>query len=803
MTGAPPPASQATNRLRAFAQSFVAGTTRWQLLALPVAAIVFFWPVLTGQRYFFEDIVQQFYPSLSFLANSLRHFQIPYWSPYVFSGIPYINDIQSQVFYPPNWLLAFFVGGDGRLSFQALEVLIVLHVLTSGLLMYALARELKLSVRAAVFCGLGFMFSGFMILRTIHLGVIYTYTWFPLLFLLYHRSLSVRRLHWAILAGGVFGLSALGGYPQTLMHMAYALGLYGLYCVVVNWRERRTETIARAVGGLALVCLVGVGIAAVQYLPSLGYVPYTVRSSMNYKDLVDASLRPAQLLTLLVPRFFGSKSGEGTDSVPFWGGEMEYHYWETAIYVGIIPLIIALFALSERRQPLRWYLVILAGLALLLALGRFTPLYRLALAVLPGFGRFRIPGRLSDLFTFGTVLLSGFGLDAFLRRGFEPAVRRLLTGLAIAAAAVVLVWALFATGSLRGLSPEFADPPLYANAVRQWVLFMVLALIALALVLFRVTRLYVPAVAFWTILVVTFVDLFLFGRAFNSTTEEPYRRSPELALVQEEQRRYPDEPFRVNSRLPRVAMLLGRNQGNLDRVELLEGYTPLGIARYSQFVEPNQMMLDLFNARFQCRIDSQARRLVLARNPGCLPRARMVYRYQLATSDSEALRMVKAGRFDYRNEVILEQNPGFPSFGDTTRTSDVRERIPGMPGDSSHLPANSCRFTQREAGRMSLDVNTEQTGVLVLSEVYYPEWQARLDGRLVDIYPVDFVLRGVTVPAGNHRVEFFYNGRRVRLGALTSLVTLVLALGAVVVLARRRPGAAPAAQATPPRRASA
>jgi hypothetical protein len=742
---------------------------RWLLLILPSALIIFFWPVILGRRFFWEDIVQQFYPMLSFLANSLRSFRLPYWSPYVFSGIPFINDIQGQTFYPPNWLLTLFIRSSGRLNFWAFEIVILLHVLAAGLFMYKLAREWKLARPAAVFTGLCFMLSGFMILRTIHLGVIYTYTWFPLLMLFFHRSIYDRKLHAALTGSLVFGLAALGGYPQTLMHMGYALALYALFFIITQYRERGLETVWRSAASLVLIVLVGVGVAAVQYLPSSNYVKYTLRTSLSFQDLVDASLRPVQLVTLLAPKFFGSVAGglpENTDTVQFWAGTMEYHYWETVVYLGILPLTFALAALWNRKQPLRWFLLVLSTVAVILALGRYTPLYRLALAILPGFSRFRIPGRLSDLFTFGTCLLAGLGADQFLRRGSERLTRRLLTAIAIVAGIAFLVWVLFVTGELRGLAPEFAQPQNYANSTRQWGLFLVMAVMAVGLLLYRNQKWFSATAGFWLIVAFTFVDLYAFGHNFNSSPTDPdkspYVQNSEVTRLQNESRQ---EPFRINSRIPKVATLLGRNQGELDHLELLEGYTPLGIARYTPFVEPQPWVLDLLNAKYKTKIDSVGRRIALVPNPTYLPRARMLYRYQVAASDSEALRVVKAGVFDYRNVAILEQDPGFPC----------------RPSDSV---ANQVTITRREASRMELKVTTAETGILCLSEVYYPEWQAKLNGRLVKIYPVDFVLRGITVPAGTHQIEMYYDGRRIRIGMIISLLVLLLSVVAIIILSR-------------------
>jgi hypothetical protein len=757
------------------ARSIVQGTSRWQVLLLPAAAILMFWNVLTGKRYFWEDIVQQFYPSLSFLANSLHHLQIPYWSPYVFSGIPFIGDIQTQVFYPPNWLLTFFVNANGRLSFLALEVLIIAHVVTAGFLMYWLAREWRLPQPSALFAALCFMCSGFVILRTIHLGVIYTYTWFPLLVLLFHRSVHERKLIFALGAGLVFGLAALGGYPQTLMHMGYFLGLYALFLIASNWRTERGETIGRCAAGLGLVVVVGIGIAAAQYLPSIEYVKYTVRVSLDYASLVEASLKPPQLLTLLAPKFFGSVAGGSTDTVLFWIGKFDFEYWETVIYIGVLPLMLALFALSDRKQPRRWFLLAAGAIALILALGRYTPVYRVALAVLPGFRRFRIPGRLSDIFTFCMAILAGFGADLFLRKDTERSVSRLLRIAAISSGiAIVVLILLNLVPGLRSAFPETKDA---ANATGQWALFTMLLLLATGIVFLRFRRVLAPSAGFWLLVLLTFADLFSFGRKFNAMKDKPYPQQTVIERLQEEQDAHRLDPFRINSRIPGVAMLFERNTGNVERLELLEGYTPLGIARYAPFVVPTPRMLDLLNARYVAGIDSSSgkKQYVLKVNSNALPRARMVYRYRVMASDSAALWMVRDSEFDYRNVAILEQDPGFPSRADDSVNNEVE-------------------FTQREANRMKLQVRTDEPGILALSEVYYPEWKATIDGKPADIYPQDFALRGVTIPAGTHQVELWFDGSRVKLGMLISLLTLIITAGLIVWLRRRRPvsGSAPA-----------
>ena len=75
---------------------------------------------------------------------------------------------------------------------------------------------------------------------------------------------------------------------------------------------------------------------------------------------------------------------------------------------------------------------------------------------------------------------------------------------------------------------------------------------------------------------------------------------------------------------------------------------------------------------------------------------------------------------------------------------------------------------------------------MVLSEAYYPGWQARVDGeRDVEIFPVYNLLRGVKVPAGHHTVVFQYRPLPFRIGAALSSVTLMALFAWACVLLYR------------------
>ena len=91
---------------------------------------------------------------------------------------------------------------------------------------------------------------------------------------------------------------------------------------------------------------------------------------------------------------------------------------------------------------------------------------------------------------------------------------------------------------------------------------------------------------------------------------------------------------------------------------------------------------------------------------------------------------------------------------------------------------------------MVLEARARRPGMLVLSDVAYPGWKVTVDGDEQPIRRVDYLLRGVSVPAGTSRVEFSYEPASATAGAWLSGVALLLLGGAAaaLLLARRRRG---------------
>ena len=88
--------------------------------------------------------------------------------------------------------------------------------------------------------------------------------------------------------------------------------------------------------------------------------------------------------------------------------------------------------------------------------------------------------------------------------------------------------------------------------------------------------------------------------------------------------------------------------------------------------------------------------------------------------------------------------------------------------------------------RVTVDVDLASPGLLVLSDNYYRAWKVRVDGRPSELFRTNYTFRGVAIQAGRHQVDFLFSSRRLALGRIVSLATLIFLFGAVAIFVWRR-----------------
>jgi uncharacterized membrane protein YfhO len=122
------------------------------------------------------------------------------------------------------------------------------------------------------------------------------------------------------------------------------------------------------------------------------------------------------------------------------------------------------------------------------------------------------------------------------------------------------------------------------------------------------------------------------------------------------------------------------------------------------------------------------------------------------------------------------------------RVAVTERRLPGLAEGPGAAAAGSARFVSYDNERVVAESRAQRRSLLVLSDVHYPGWKARVDGRDVPMERVNYLLRGVMVPAGTHRVEFVYEPASWRAGWIISVLAVLAVAVAIAagLRARRR-----------------
>ncbi len=408
--------------------------------ALAFATLVVFWPLgLTNRIVAGIDALTYFTPYWAYRMDAFRAGVAPLWNPYLFTGAPFLANIQAAVLYPPHWPLSWLRPE------QALIWSAILHAWLAAGFTYMLGRRsLHVSRPAAFMAGLIFGLGGFTLARVENINQLNALAWLPALLLLYDETIRrASKQHWrgclvCLLAlSSVIALQLLAGHTQTTFINMIGLSVWALFSLGWPPRLQRLLPLLATIPALAL--------SAAQLLPTLELTALGLRTGgLDYRQAVSFSLRPQLLLQSFLP--------------PFGGGLAEAFgsegYAEFVAHIGLSGLLLAALGgwlavrawrrhTPEAGMHIRPVLLVIAGV--LLALGAYSPLTYPLWRFVPGFDLFRAPARWLELYALGAALLAALGMDGLshlrLTRPALPArhLGRTIAGLTAAAILALLI----------------------------------------------------------------------------------------------------------------------------------------------------------------------------------------------------------------------------------------------------------------------------------------------------------------------------------------------------------------------------
>jgi len=730
----------------------------WILVTL--GPLILFGPMLMrAEALFWGTPLLQFVPWRQFALNSVRQGHLPWWNPMLGMGAPLLANYQSALLYPPNILLILTGVAWGH------GLLMVLHLIWAGYGMIVVARNLRLGPLAQAVAGLSFSLSGYLVARGGFLSINAAAAWLPWIVVAVDRMAkqtagqvwsksAVKAVLWLSLA---FSLQWLAGHAQTAWYTLL------LACFWGGWRAielKGWKRLWRTGAGLIGAGVLAFTMSAVQLLPTVEYLAQSHRAAaLDPEFVLTYSFWPWRLLGLLVPDLFGNPATGN-----YWGYG---NYWEDAIYIGVLPLLLALGAIwrSFRDQGehsrLSRLLVVLSTVALVFALGKNSPIFPILFQHVPSFDLFQAPTRWNLILVFSLSLLAAIGAENWR----EPSGRSLYwTRLGTVGAGVVGLAAWLGSSLIEGVEPSF---------VRAFVFAGLWMFITGVLTLRGSTR----SSWIWISLsgLVILIDLVVAGIGLNPTVPiEVFQGESQLVeVVGNEHRIYmaPDVEYEFKyERTHRFdtfyAVLDWSNirDSGLPNTPLLDGissannFDPILPDRYVIWVEAVEALPDvqrmkllaLMDVGWQASIDpSEDIGLNYEPIPGA-SRLRMIPQAIVASSPEAALSLVTAPDFEPTQTVVLE--------------GVFQQPLPIGSGEGKAL------FNQTlDPGVVLVTVHAPEGTWLLLSDTWYPGWEAMVDDVSTTLYRADYLFRAVWVPPGEHQVEFGYRPALFTVGGFLSL----------------------------------
>lgn len=756
------------------------------LIALCV--LVVDWPMLFGGRVpITGDTLSLLYPINTLTGELLRSGNLPVWNVHQMSGMPLLGDPQAGWGSLPT-MLAYALFPMARGTAVTLAAQLALAAL--GTLLFL--RSTGVSLAGATVAALSYALGGYGYFIQSNLVILGAHAWLPWLLLgadvgVRHRGR--RRLAGWTLAGFAasqelstwFGQGAYYAFAATAVYVTF-LTLLGPPAQGRPWPERVKELVLQS---LALSAF-GLGLSAWTLFPRL-------------ELLLSSSLRTGY--TEGAQQFAGGASP--TILLSYFNADARY-----AGVVAILSLLASMLLGPSRTQvfyALACTVTFVSSLSLLVNAATTNPVVRAVLGLVPGVNQLHLhfPGRIATVYLFFGAALAGSTFDRLLcARGRQ----RLTLPIAAGGALLLLV------GLTRSLSP-LGNP-----AYRVFLL----ALAAMAIVVALVWRRRLP-VGMGAILLVLLTATELvytntqqhFLRASLERPEE-YYNAPEILESVARLKSTPEQGRFLGyypERLPRVLIddrrgywldpsireLLMTAQATVHGLRDVQGFNPLHLASYDkllrvangkdQIVYRNAYVLqrgkdsplvDMLNVRYilareGVKLGGKYRRVPgdegpwLYENTRALPRAWTVHGVAVHDDDT-ALRLIHTGKLNPKQVAAVPRT--------------IQGIAPAQGTDEVVVE----RYAPNE---IRLNARLSAAGLVVLSELDYPAWKVRVNGKPAAAVRANGALRAVQVPAGKHTVTWYYDSTPTRVGFLISAASAISIVALLLLwprLASRRPG---------------
>lgn len=791
------------------------------LFGFIVIALIYFYPVLQGKKIFQSDIVQ--YTAMAKEQNDFRASENaePFWTNSAFGGMPtyqlgakypndFIGDLDDALRFlprPADYLFLYFIG------------------------FYVLLLVLKTDPLKAFFGALAFGFSTYLIiiLGVGHNAKAHAIAYMPLvvagILLVFRKKYIVGGLLTMI----AVALELNANHFQMTYYLLFLIVFIGIYYGIKFVKNKEYIPLAKVGATFAAALLLAIGVNATNLLATKEYAEYSTRSKSDLKldeegkpktdnsalsraYITEYSYGIAESLNLIAPRLFGGGSNErlskDSEIVAYLQqqqvGEGEYIseaqaiqyaadgmpvYWgnQTSVaapaYIGAIVFFLAVLGLYHDKRKFKYIFVAAALLTLFLSWGKnFLPLTDFFIDYIPLYDKFRAVSSIQVILELCLPILAIIGLNSFFKHKenqFKSLKYTIYTTLG-------LIVVLFFCKSMFNFSgandatyikmygPEFMEAlkadrkSLYTSDLVRSGFFILVA--ATALYFYIKNKLSattaVIIVGFFMVADLFFIDKnYVNGKDFVSArqVDVPFEPTTVDLQILEDKSHYRVLEVDGNLSSARASYfhksIGGYSAAKPKRMQELFDY---------QISRNNKEVIDMLNVKYIIQSDEKGQQFA-TKNPDANGNAWFVKELKLVKNADEEMKTLTD--LDTKNSAVT--------------TNDVKTNSKFNVDSTATI-----KLTNFKSNHLKYESNNKNEGVAVFSEMYYKNgWNAYIDSKPVEHLKVNYTLRALNIPAGNHKIEFKFEPQVVKTGstiALISSIAMLVLIGLGIYFERKK-----------------
>lgn len=781
------------------------------VLGFALVSLLFYYPVLSGKTLLQSDIRQYEGMSRQLKDYRAKTAKETYWIDNAYGGMP---TYQLGAQYPSDFLspiYSFF-----RILPRPTHILF-LYLFGA----YLLLLILKIPWQTALFGALAFGFSTYLliILQVGHNTKALAVSFFPFviagLILLFRREFFLGLL----LTSLALGMQIRANHYQMTYYLMLLIGVFVLVWAIQSFKSKNISSFFRALALLTISGFLALGFNATPLLATAEYANFSTRgkselklnpdgspkeqsTGLDYDYITEYSYGIFESLNLIVPRIQGGGSSEDlgeqhgvydflinngvrpaqarqfSENIPtYWGSQP---ILEAPAYIGVTVFFFALLALFYVRSPLRNALLVGVLFSLVLSWGKnFSVLTDFFIDYIPFYNKFRAVSSIQVVLELCFPLLAALGLQWALTRQNKFDFPRFAKRVGIPI--LFLIGLLLFKGSLSfsGLNDSYFTEIYGAELVNvikeaRVSIFQKDLIRAILILLFlsALVAYYQFKNANKNLILVICIGVLLFdlhdisSRYISRENFVPHSRAAVPFQITGADRAIQQDSSRYRVFEPQLGLTGARTAYFHNSLGGYHGAKPRRFEELINYYNTHQIpaVLDFLNVKYVLVNDTEENSLQPFNNPNALGAAWAVEKIKVVPTADALLESMKTT--DFSSQALVLEN-SFP------------EEIPLKYQQDSLTTIN---LVEEAPDHLVYQVQADSEQFIVFSEMYYPQgWRATVNGLQTPIVNVNYVLRGLKVPAGNSTVEFRFEPEVVVLGTAIrwgSLILFLLLLGA-------------------------